>query len=125
VCSSDLGAPDPTPITGPFQLSISNLVSGDNVLAVEVHQSSTNSTDVEFAVELVANIAGFGAAAPRINFTHNANNTITLTWSATGFCLQQANALGGTNVVWSASTVSNGVPFNPTNSARFYRLSNS
>jgi hypothetical protein len=56
---------------------------------VEVHQSSATSTDVELAVELVANIAGFGPGAPRLDFARNANGTITLTWNAPGFCLQQ------------------------------------
>jgi len=61
------GAPDPTPITGPFNLSITNLLPGDNVLAVEVHQSSATSTDVELAVELAAQIGTFLSGPPVIN----------------------------------------------------------
>jgi hypothetical protein len=119
------GATDPTPIAGPFDLPTTNLVSGDNVLAVEVHQSSATSTDVELAVELVANIAGFGPGAPRLDFVRNANGTITLTWNAPGFCLQQTSAVGGPNTAWSNSPVMSGVPFSATNAARFFRLSNS
>lgn len=39
---------------GPFVLPITNLLIGTNVLAVEVHQAATNSTDVVFGAELVA-----------------------------------------------------------------------
>jgi hypothetical protein len=123
------GAPDPTPISGPFNLAITNLVSGDNLLAVEVHQSATTSTDVELAVELVANIAGFGAAAPRLNFALNSgNNTLTLTWNAPGYRLQETTALAPPNTVWSNSMRVSGTPFSLSGagagSARFYRLIN-
>lgn len=39
---------------GPFDVPVTNLVSGDNVLAVEVHQSSAGSTDVVFGLSLAA-----------------------------------------------------------------------
>jgi len=42
---------------GPFTISSSSLVAGDNVLAVEVHQASKNSGDVAFGLMLDANIA--------------------------------------------------------------------
>ncbi|HEY2951591.1 MAG TPA: lamin tail domain-containing protein, partial [Verrucomicrobiae bacterium] len=38
--------------SGPFNLALANLVPGTNVIAVEVHQSSTNSTDLTFGLEL-------------------------------------------------------------------------
>ncbi len=39
---------------GPFDLVVTNLVVGTNVMAVEVHQGSAGSTDVVFGAELVA-----------------------------------------------------------------------
>jgi len=60
------GAPDPTPVNGPINLSITNLLPGVNTIAVAVHQSSTTSTDVELAAELVANIVEFASGPPSI-----------------------------------------------------------
>ena len=118
------GAPDPTPIAGPFSLPIANLVSGDNVLAVEVHQSAANSSDVELAVELTATLLSYSALAPRLSFVRNANGSITLTWNAPGFCLQETTVLAGGSTVWSPGTVTSGVPFTPVGPAKFYRLNN-
>jgi hypothetical protein len=39
---------------GPFTVCVSNLVMGDNVLAVEVHQTGFNSSDLVFGMELLA-----------------------------------------------------------------------
>ena len=45
------------PITeGPFIIPSDNLVTGDNVLAVEVHQASSNSNDIWFGLMLDANV---------------------------------------------------------------------
>ncbi len=41
-------------LEGPFPIPTGSLVSGDNVLAVEVHQGSSNSSDVVFGLELDA-----------------------------------------------------------------------
>ena len=39
-----------------FQVPVTNLVVGENVLAVEVHQRVTNSADVVFGLELEATV---------------------------------------------------------------------
>jgi Big-like domain-containing protein/lamin tail-like protein/CotH protein len=39
---------------GPFPVPTTSLVQGDNVLAVEVHQSTTNSSDIVFGLSLEA-----------------------------------------------------------------------
>ncbi len=41
---------------GPFDISTANLVTGDNVLEVEVHQSSSSSSDIVFGMELIATV---------------------------------------------------------------------
>ncbi len=46
----------------PFTINPSRLVSGTNVLAVEVHQASTNSSDVSFDAELNVTYASLGPA---------------------------------------------------------------
>ncbi|HWN94988.1 MAG TPA: hypothetical protein VNT99_08145, partial [Methylomirabilota bacterium] len=116
------GAPDPTPISGPFNLATTNLAAGDNVLAVAVHQSSATSTDVELAVELIANISEFSAIAPALHSARNTDGTITLTWTAPGFCLQETSILAGPTTVWSPSAVVSGAPFTPAGAARYFRL---
>jgi hypothetical protein len=62
-------------IDGPFELPITNLVAGDNVLAVEVHQSATTSSDVLLGAELTAQIAHF-ASGPVVITTQPAGGTI-------------------------------------------------
>ena len=41
---------------GPYDVPTGALVQGDNVLAVEVHQSSTSSSDIVYGAELIATI---------------------------------------------------------------------
>lgn len=41
---------------GPFTISTANLVPGENVLAVELHQSANNSSDIVFGVALEATV---------------------------------------------------------------------
>lgn len=41
-------------LEGPYALSVSNLVAGDNVMAVEVHQVNTSSSDIVFGLSLDA-----------------------------------------------------------------------
>ncbi len=44
-------------VEGPYALAISNLVAGDNVFAVEVHQSKADSSDVVFGLSLEATLS--------------------------------------------------------------------
>ena len=82
---------DPTPIQGPFDIPATNLVSGDNVIAVVVIQSGATSSDVELAVELQATIDAFGITCPGITSEPNnvsivqcVSNSATFSISATG-----------------------------------------
>jgi hypothetical protein len=106
-----------------FRASIpaSALANGLNVLAVEVHQSAPNSSDLGFDLELTA------ALQPRLTIARS-NATHLLRWplSAPGFHVEYVTALGTTN--WQALT---NLPamragfheLQLTNaSARFYRL---
>ena len=51
---------EPHPVEGPFALPTSALRLGDNVIAVEVHQSSTSSSDIVFGSILRAEFAACG-----------------------------------------------------------------
>lgn len=48
----------------PFPISTNPLVTGDNVIAVEIHQNSTNSSDVYFDLSL--DTGGSGASLPPV-----------------------------------------------------------
>ncbi len=51
---TSIGGSDETTFVA-FTFSATNLVEGANILAVEVHQAATNSSDLSFDLELVAN----------------------------------------------------------------------
>lgn len=50
--------------SGPFDISNAALVAGENVLAVEVHQSAADSSDVIFGLELKATVPDAPAPPP-------------------------------------------------------------
>jgi hypothetical protein len=39
-------------LDGPYEVSLTNLIQGDNILAVEVHQNSSSSTDIVWGAKL-------------------------------------------------------------------------
>ncbi|MBI4660836.1 MAG: hypothetical protein HY735_18525, partial [Verrucomicrobia bacterium] len=49
---------------GPFDIPVTALVAGDNVLAAEVHQDGATSSDVVFGLELKATIGAAAAPPP-------------------------------------------------------------
>jgi len=64
---------------GPISFSATNLVAGDNVIAVEVHQASTISSDIGMAIALtearhVTNVVSFSVA---LNEVMANNRTVT------------------------------------------------
>ena len=101
---------------------MTNLLNGDNVLAVEVHQQSTSSSDVVFGstVSLVRALAG--ETPLRIART---NNVVVVSWAGAGLTLQQTNAVssGPWPDVPGPVTLS---PYSVTNPADtiFFRLRN-
>jgi hypothetical protein len=104
---------------GPFDIPSTALVSGDNVIAVEVHQTSATSSDVVFGIELQAVVTGPSTAAPKFTAVSRTGTNLNLTWTGTGI-LQSATAVAGpwTDVANAQS------PFTAAISgvARFYRL---
>jgi hypothetical protein len=70
-----ISAPDPTPIEGPFFLPVTNLLAGENVLAVEVHQQGAASGDVVMAAELTAEIMSYCLCGPQI-LSHPQSRTL-------------------------------------------------
>ncbi len=99
---------------------LTNLVSGDNTLAVEVHNYSAGSLDIVFGSALIAHIPVL--VPPLLNLWVE-DNMATFFWNGEGFTLQHASTLGGLDD-WSdvpgPITQSPLVVTNPA--AGFYRL---
>ena len=66
-------------IQGYYTLPCSNLIQGDNVLAVEVHQSSSSSSDVGFALtlDLFRNVTNYATVSVVLNEVMANNDSIT------------------------------------------------
>jgi hypothetical protein len=111
--------------TGPFTLNVTNIGSGDNVIGAEVHQAGTASSDMCFGAEfslktpsLIIPVVTF----PKVTMTVS-KSPLRLNWPGTGYILQRASVLNGTNTVWQDVTGGSS-PYTliPSNSAGFFRL---
>jgi hypothetical protein len=105
------------------------LVEGTNVLAVEIHQSGTNSTDVSFDLGLSA--LGFGPPDLSVD---SSGSEVALNWPAmpAGFKLEVTTSLRSN--IWTAATNpavtipgvrSSVLVTNSGTGSRFFRLSGS
>jgi len=92
-CAGDATCADSIVLSGP--IIATNLVAGDNVLAVEVHNRSGGSLDVTFGLD--AWLVLPYSLRPTLSVT-SFNGTITLSWGQGGYRLQQASAPAG---VWT------------------------
>jgi hypothetical protein len=115
-CSGDATCPQVFEVSGDLT---TNLLAGDNVLAVEVHNYNARSPDITFGSALFCTEPFPTSPELAISLSQG---TITLNWSRGGFALQQADSPLGT---WSdvpGPVVSS--PYTPTLSglARYYRL---
>jgi hypothetical protein len=62
-------------------VAVSNLVAGQNILAVEVHQSSTNSTDISFDLQLIGTFLDANASLIRGPYLQNGTTqSVTVRW---------------------------------------------
>ncbi|MBI4663479.1 MAG: hypothetical protein HY735_32155 [Verrucomicrobia bacterium] len=107
---------------GPYEIPLTNLVPGDNVLAAEVHQSGGSSSDMVFGAELIATIPGGqtpAPTAPKITSVSRTAGSLSIEWSGTA-TLQSADAVTGpwTDVANAKSPFS----ANISGGAKFYRL---
>lgn len=110
-CSGDATCPVLFTLRGS---SLTNLVQGDNVLAVEVHNYSADSPDITFGSALYYTAPRLLVPELRCRF---ASGVATFFWNGDGFTLQQASSLaGGGN--WAD------VPGPPTNSPASLTVSN-
>lgn len=103
-------------------LDAANLREGTNCLAVEVHQDDANSSDIVLAAELVGVLPQFTEPPPpTIVFRRSMFGQILLSWSVSGYTLQQSDAVTGpwTNVVTTINAHTASFKVHP---GLFYRL---
>ncbi len=79
---------------GPFPLPAESLAEGENVLAVEVHQTNANSSDVVFGLSLIGTVRGSEASTPgRQNSNRREATNLPLLW------LNEAQAINRKGIV--------------------------
>jgi hypothetical protein len=107
-----------------FQIILTNLVAGKNVIATEVHQGG-GFADVSFGAELsihVDSTVSEGIAAPALRIHRFQGNTV-LSWTSAGFTLESSETLGPGADWQPVEKQSNPYFASPSASAqRFYRL---
>jgi hypothetical protein len=115
-CSGDATCEDDFAL--PFDVG-TNLVTGDNVMAVEVHNYNAQSPDITFGAIVTATERA--PVQPLLSFTNSASG-LQLSWTQGGFTLQQAPSINGP---WTATPGPVFVsPYMATNAAPslYYRL---
>jgi hypothetical protein len=115
-CSGDATCPDDFAVSGP---AMTNLVAGDNVLAVEVHNYNAGSPDITFGMSLACTVSY--TLNPQLGLV-SSNGTMTLSWSRGGFTLQQANAPQGPWTDVPGPVVSSPFTTPMSGATRFFRL---
>jgi hypothetical protein len=77
-----------------MQTNLTGVASGNNLIAVQVFQSSATSSDVVFGAELIARVTQFGAQGPRLTITIEPNGTqARIQWNPVQGTLQFKNNL--------------------------------
>lgn len=115
-CDGDATCPDEF-IISPDLLS-NNLVSGENVMAVEVHNYNFRSADITFGLTLSRVDPLVRDAKLNAIFS---NGSLTLTWDQKGFSVQSAASIDGP---WKDVPSASESPFvtRPAESPAFFRL---
>jgi hypothetical protein len=89
-----------------FSINRSILVTGDNVLAVEVHQSSANSTDISFDLEMSCSSPdnqGYVSTLKNYPFSLTGDLSLIAVFEATGQCLVPSVIAGNDTLFKSCS----------------------
>jgi hypothetical protein len=103
---------------GPYDIGITNLVEGENVLAAEVHQAGTSSSDIVFGLELIATVP---LPPPTTLSVTRSGSLVSIAWSPAGGTLESAASVNGP---WSpVANATNPQNVTASEAARFYRVS--
>ncbi len=112
----NLGSAPPDNTVDIATLSATSLVAGLNLVAAEIHQYDLPSSDVSFALALIANPP---STAPRL-FVQPFGNQLALYWNGAGYLLEHADEVTGPWTPLVAST--SPVTIDQAGARKFYRL---
>ena len=115
-CSGDAICLDEFMVAGDFA---DNLVTGDNVIAVEVHNYNLRSADITFGLTV---IDAQRVLIPALLDSTRPGGQTTLSWTRGGFTLQQADSPVGPWIEVAGPVVMSPFDAPETGSMRFYRL---
>jgi hypothetical protein len=101
---------------GPFDLPVSALAEGDNVLAVELKNGSNASSDITLGLEMIATVS---RCAPGIHIARSGNQVI-LTWSDATYHLERASTINGAFTTVNGAV--SGYSTSSTSGNAFFRL---
>jgi exopolysaccharide biosynthesis protein len=116
-CNGDATCIDASYVSGP--VITNSLVTGDNVLAVEVHNYNAASPDITFGLAISASVPF--TMNPTLSVVGN-NRTIVLSWAKGGFTLQQANAVTGPWTDVPGPVISSPLTISNSTNAQYFRL---
>jgi hypothetical protein len=112
----------------PSTATVTNLPVGNNVVAVEIHQQSTTSSDVGFDLSFQGSGFAEDTTAPRLDVQYR-DGLVELSWPATFVGWRVYGSGAATGAAWSPIAevpfVVNGrnvIVLPPTGSGQFYRL---
>ena len=115
-CDGYATCPDLFSISGDLA---TNLVDGDNVLAVEVHLDNPMATSITFGSALTSTVPY--SNPPQLDIA-GSNQTFTVNWTRGGYMLQQATNLAGPWTDTPGPVVSSPFFLTNTQSSEFFRL---
>lgn len=98
-------------------LNRTNLVAGQNIAAVEIHQQAASSSDVSFALELIGN----SLPSPPPVFILWFGSELLVAWNDPSFVLEHTDSLTGG---WATAATSSPllITINPSIPQKFFRL---
>ena len=105
---------------GPFLINVNYFNYGPNLLAAEVHQVNSTSSDMVFGATLEALVLPSALAQARPVLLYSASPGPSLAWTNSSFALESASAVSGPWIPVSSQT--NPYPMDPSPPMRFYRL---
>lgn len=109
---------------GPYPVTWTNIVAGDNVIAAEVHQNGTNSSDVTFGAEFTIGSTSTNQSPcddnPPLSITRQGTNVLVL-WQGNGFRLEKRPDLAP-STLWIPTTNQSPVIVPQPQTKYFYQL---
>jgi hypothetical protein len=112
------GAPNGENTIDNANISPTRLRTGNNVVAVEIHQQAPDSSDVSFNFELLGESVP-PPPLPQTAYLAEFDGTPRIAWGDPQFILQQADAITGP---WSLASNRSPYTITPSEQQKFYRL---